>query len=379
MRLRGATARAASWTPVRTDALIAAALLAVAQSEIWLGSSAEDARPETAIAAAAATLALAWRRRAPLAALVVVVTAFGTLSVVAELPVAAFVLPTSLLAVYSVAAHDVTERAVVGLGLALAMLGVSAAETRDATVTDLTAPALLFVGAWAVGRHLRARRRREAELDRNREARERAAAAEERARIARELHDIVAHRVSTVVIQAEAGLMTVDEPERTGAALAAIRDSGRQALGELRRLLGLLQEGPDGAPVAPQPGLGGLEELVSGARGAGLDVALHVDGDLAGLPPSTDLAAFRIVQEALTNALRHARTPTGVRLDRRAAELTVEVRNRLAADQAFAGGAGHGLAGMRERVRVFGGTLAAGPDDGEFVVRAVLPIDEGRT
>lgn len=140
---------------------------------------------------------------------------------------------------YSLAAYDVTERAVVGLGIALVMLGVSAAETRDATVTDLTAPALLFAGTWAIGRHLRARRHREAVLDREREAREQAAA-EERARIARELHDIVAHRVSTVVIQAEAGLMTADEPERTRAALAAIRDSGRQALGGLRRLLGLL-------------------------------------------------------------------------------------------------------------------------------------------
>jgi signal transduction histidine kinase len=311
--------------------------------------------------------------------LTVVMVAFGALSVIAELPVAAFVLPTSLLAVYSLAAHDTTERAVVGLGIALAMLAVSAAEARDATVTDLTAPALLFAGTWAVGRHLRARRHREALLDREREARERAAAAEERARIARELHDIVAHRVSTVVIQAEAGLMTADEPERTRDALAAIRDSGRQALGELRRLLGLLQEGPDGAPVAPQPGLGGLDELVTGARGAGLDVALRVDGDLSDLPPSTDLAAFRIVQEALTNALRHARTPTGVRLDRAPAELTVEVRNALTpGETAFTDGAGHGLAGMRERVRVFGGTLAAGPDGGDFVVRAVLPIDDGR-
>jgi signal transduction histidine kinase len=363
----------------RVDALIAATLFAVAQAEIWLGSSAEDARPETAVAAAAATAALVWRRRAPLAVLTIVMVAFGLLSVIAELPVAAFVLPTSLLAVYSVAAHDGTEQAVVGLGIALAMLGVSAAETRDATVTDLTAPALLFAGTWAVGRHLRSRRHREAVLDREREDRERAAAAEERARIARELHDIVAHRVSTVVIQAEAGLMTADEPDRAREALAAIRDSGRQALGELRRLLGLLQEDPDGAPVAPQPGLAGLDELVTGARGAGLDVALRVDGDLAGLPPSTDLAAFRIVQEALTNALRHARTPTGVRLARAPAELTVEIRNALAGEQpGFAGGAGHGLAGMRERVRVFGGTLVAGTDGGEFVVRAVLPIDEGR-
>jgi signal transduction histidine kinase len=356
--------------PARPDLLIAAVLLALAQGEIWLGGSASGHEPETAVAAALATTALAWRRRAPLPVLVVVMASFGALSVVAELPVAAFVLPTSLLAVYSVAAHARAELAVVGLALSLAMLGVSTAGTEDATVTDLTAPALLFAAAWAVGRHLRARRRREAVLDRDRAAREAAAAAEERTRIARELHDIVAHRVSTVVIQAEAGLLS--EPEDARRTLEAIRDSGRQALGELRRLLGLLET--DGAPTAPQPGLQGLGDLLDGARGAGLPVELHVDGDLTGLPPSTDLAAFRIVQESLTNALRHARTPTGVRLARGDEALTVEIRNDLAT-ATFDGGAGRGLAGMRERVRVFGGTLAAGRDGDEFVVRAVLPIE----
>ena len=149
------------------------------------------------------------------------------------------------------------------------------------------------------------------------------------------------------------------------------RDSGRQALGELRRLLGLLQEGADGAPVAPQPGPRRPRRARRAAPAApALHVALHVDGDLAGLPPSTDLAAFRIVQEALTNALRHARTPTGVACSIRRADGADASRcaTRLAgATQAFAGGAGHGLAGMRERVRVFGGDARRrARDDGEL-------------
>jgi signal transduction histidine kinase len=358
----------------RVDALMAAALLALAQAESWLAPSASGQRPQTAIAAAIATIALVWRRRAPLAALAAVMVAFGTLSIVAELPVAVFVLPTSLLAIYSAAAYAATEPAVLGLALSLAMLGVSTADAEDATATDLTAPALLFVAAWAVGRHLRARRLREAVLDSEADERERAAAAAERRRIARELHDIVAHRVSTVVIQAEAGLMTPDDPAAARAALGSIRDSGRQALGELRRLLGLLQEDAAGAPVAPQPSLSSLDDLIDGVRGAGLPVELRVDGELGDLPPTTDLAAFRVVQEALTNALRHARTPTTVRVERADGGLTVEVRNALAPGAtAFAAGSGRGLAGMRERVRVFGGTLVAAPERGEFVVRAVLP------
>jgi signal transduction histidine kinase len=350
----------------RIDVRIAAALFVLAQAEAWLSPSIEE-RAATALGAAIATAALAWRRRWPLGVLAVVMTTFGALSFVAELPVAVFVLPTALLAIYTVAAHSTPERSVVGLAVAVTMLAVSSAVTENATVTDVTAPALLFVAAWATGRHLRARRAREAVLGRKAEA----AAEAERRRIARELHDSVAHRVSTVVIQAEAGLMSGDDPDATRAALAAIRDSGRQALEELRRLLGLLQEA-DGAPVAPQPSLSSLDELIDGARRAGLPVELSVDGELTGLAPSTDLAGFRIVQEALTNALRHARTPTTVRVERGSAALTVEVRNRLAATE-FTGGSGQGLAGMRERVRVFGGTLVAAPEGDDFLVRAELP------
>lgn len=355
----------------RIDVRVAAALFALAQVEAWLSPSIEQ-RAATAVAAAVATVALAWRRRWPLAVLAVVMTAFLALSLVAELPVAVFVLPTSLVAVYSVAAHGAPERSVAGLALAVTVVAVASAVTEDATVTDVTAPALLFVAAWATGRHLRMRRAREAGFDREAELRERAAAVAERRRIARELHDIVAHRVSTVVIQAEAGLMSADDPAATQASLASIRDSGRQALGELRRLLGLLQHEADGVPVAPQPSLRSLDELIDGARSAGLTVELQIDGELGDLPPSTDLAGFRIVQEALTNALRHARTPTTVRVARDPDALTVEVRNRLA-PTGFSGGSGHGLAGMRERVRVFGGTLVAAPDGDEFLVRAELP------
>ena len=151
----------------RFDVQIAAALFVLSQAVSWLGPSIQD-RPETAVAAGIATAALAWRRRWPLAVLIVVMTAFGALSVAAELPVAVFVLPTSLLAVYTVAAYSGTERAVLGLAFSLVMLGVSSVEAEDATVTDLTAPALLFAAAWATGRHLRARRAREAVLDRER-------------------------------------------------------------------------------------------------------------------------------------------------------------------------------------------------------------------
>jgi hypothetical protein len=311
----------------RADVLVAIGLLAVAQAEIWLGSSADDARPETAVAAALATVALAWRRRAPLVVLTVVMVAFATISVIAELPAATFVLPTSLLAVYSLAADDVTERAVVGLGIALVMLGVSAAETRDATVTG---------GGRGTRPH--------------------------RARAAR-------HRRPPGQHGRDPGGSRTHDRRRAGAHPGGWPPSatpgGRRSEGCAGSWV-YSRKAPDGAPVAPQPGLGSLDELVTGARGAGLDVALRVNGDLTDLPPSTDLAAFRIVQEALTNALRHARTPTGVRLDRAPAQLTVEICNALApGEPAFAGGTGQGLAGMRERVRVFGGTLAAGPDEGE--------------
>ena len=370
--------------PRLTDGLLAGLLLAVAQVEVWLSAEVAGRRPETAVAAAAMTVALVWRRSHPLAALAGVMLPFSALGVTGELPTAVFVLPVALLAMYSVGAHARGDRAVVALALGLAAVAASATRVEDPTVTDLTAPALMFAGAWAVGRSQLARRLRlghvedrAARLEREQAERERAAAAEERRRIARELHDIVAHRVSTMVIQAESGVATADEPGRAQESFAAIAGSGRQALGELRRLLGLLRDEDETAAVAPQPGLARLDELLEQARGAGLPVHARVDGDVRDLPPGIDLAAYRVVQEALTNVLRHARTPAAVEVRREQAALAVVVRNALPAGgpPPHADGAGHGLAGMRERVRVHRGAFSAGPADGDFVVRATLPLD----
>ena len=360
-RLRQIDARTADW-------LTAAALFAVGQAESWVsGEVAGAERPQTAVAAAVMTVALAWRRSRPLASLAVVMGSFTVLALVDELPVLVFLLPAALLSMYSVAAHASAERAIIGLTAGIAAVAASAVRTQEPTLTDLTAPALMFAGAWAVGRSQLTRRRRSAQL-------ERAAVAEERRRLARELHDIVAHRVSTIVIQAESGRATVEEPARADAAFEAIAGSGRQALEELRRLLGLLRDPDEGAALTPQPGLARVGELVEQARGAGLEVELRTDGDLRELPPGVDLAAYRLVQESLTNVLRHARTPATVRLAREPGGVAIEVRNALAGASEFRDGAGQGLTGMRERVRVFDGSFSAAPEDGEFVVRATLPV-----
>ena len=364
------------------DALLAAALFALAQAEVWLTSAAEGRRPETAIAAAAMTIILAWRRRRPLVTALVVVAAVVGLALVAELPNAAFLLPVGLVAMYSLGAYATPERGIVGIAVTLAALPLTALRTEDATVTDLTAPAILFAALWAVGRSMRARRLRSAEIEdradrivREHEVREREAAAEERRRIARELHDIVAHRVTTIVIQAESGAATADEPERAREAFGTIAGSGREALGELRRLLGLLRADDESAATAPQPGLARLDDLVAGTRAAGLPVDARVEGDLVDLFMGVDLAAYCIVQEALTNALRHAHTSASVVVARDSHAVVVEVRNPIGAGSTANGhGAGRGLAGMRERARVYDGELTARADGDEWVVRAALPI-----
>src|SRR5688572_543934 len=213
----------------RANALLAGALFVLAQAECWLSPSLAGQRAPTAAAAAVMTSALAWRRRAPLATVAIAMAAITALALTAGLPNAVFLAPAGLLAVYSVAAHAEADRAVIGLALVLVGLSVGAIRTDDPAVTDLTAPAVLFTAAWFAGRTLRTRRLRAAALEarttaleREQPERERATAAAERARIARELHDIVAHRVTTIVIQAESGRATADEPDRARAAFDAI-------------------------------------------------------------------------------------------------------------------------------------------------------------
>ena len=373
-------------SPARQDLLVAAGLFALAQAEIWLADAAAGQRPETAAAATVMTGALAFRRRYPLFVTLAVLAAITTLALVAGLPNVAFLMPIGLLTLYSLGAHETHERALAGLVVAVVLQPVGAINTDDATVTDLTAPIVVFVAAWSLGRIVRAKRLREGELEdhtarlvREQEERERAAVADERARIARELHDIVAHRVTSIVVQAESGRVTADEPDRAADGFAAIGDAGRQALAELRRLLEVLHaDGENGsaAGTEPQPGLGQLGALADDIRRAGLPLTVEVQDDLGTVPAGVDLAAYRIAQEGLTNALRHGGTPTTMRVERDTDGLHVEVRNALSNGEPRTEGSGRGLAGMRERVRLYGGRLSALPEDGEFVLHAVLPLDE---
>jgi signal transduction histidine kinase len=246
-------------------------------------------------------------------------------------------------------------------------------------------PVLIWWGAAiGIGRGLRERqtlvellRERSARLERDRERDMADAALEERGRIARELHDVIAHAVSLMVVQASAErrLLAVDQ-QRTADTLETIETSGREALGELRRLLGVLRaSGPE--RLAPQPGLDALPDLLEEGRRGGHEITLDVEGDPVRLPAGLDLTAYRILQEGLTNVRKHAPgAAVEINLRWRAAELEIELADDGPGPLADANGSGHGLIGMRERVALYGGTVsAAAAADTGFRVLARLPID----
>jgi signal transduction histidine kinase len=215
------------------------------------------------------------------------------------------------------------------------------------------------------------------ELAEQRELRAQAAVTIERGRIARELHDVVAHNVSIMVVQAGAAERVLQGAQpHVRDALEAIARTGRQTVDEMRTLLGVLREADDPTALKPQPGLAELERLVDGVRTAGLPVTLRIEGDPRELPQALDVSAFRIVQEALTNTLKHAgRARADVVLRYEPAAVTLEVRDS-GAGKANGHGTGHGLVGMRERVAMFGGELdAAAQSGGGFAVRARLPLN----
>ncbi len=246
---------------------------------------------------------------------------------------------------------------------------------------------LILSLAWFFGVALGSRTAQTRELRRRVETaeRERAIAAEhaatqERARIARELHDVVAHSVSVMVVQASGVRRLLnDDQEREREALLSVEHIGREALTEMRRMLGVMRTGEERpADLAPQPGLKGLDRLIAQVEEAGLPVTLHIEGERPELPVGIDLAAYRIVQEGLTNALKHAK---GARADVLIRYGEDEVQVEVADDGPGVNGSGphsdgHGLVGMRERVALYGGTLDAGPrDGGGFVLRAQLPVE----
>jgi signal transduction histidine kinase len=325
------------------------------------------------LAAVLASAPLLWRRRAPVTTLMVVGAATSALALIKQLPPMPYGV---LVGTYTVASLSppllrlvamVTEAVCVPITLVV----------PHAEAVAYGYVGMAFVTAYALGADARARRARIAALEE-----ERAAVAErERTRIARDMHDIVTHAVGLMVVQAEAGPLVVrTAPDQAVAAFEAIAGTGREAIVQLRRIVGALRSGDGGAELAPQPGLDAVPELVERARRAGLDTTLSVDGTARPVPADVDIAAYRIVQESLTNTIRHAGARAfAVRLTWADGTLVVAVRDdgRGAARPV----AGHGMIGMRERVAACGGTLwtgaapaGSGPGSPGFLVSATLPI-----
>ena len=356
------------------DVVLAVALALLALVEIlWPGGfiatgQIDGDRAALVPTALAMTLPLAWRRRWPLATVLVVFGAAALQELLSTPPDGIAGVTALLVASYSVAVYSDRRRAIVGLAGALT-LSVSSG------VGDTAFAWVLIGGAWGAGRIVRRQNLLLDALAREQAARERAAVVDERARLARELHDVVAHSVSTMVVQAEAGELLLErDPQQARDAFLSITSSGRQALGELRRMLGLLRSG-DGEPaLGPQPGLAQLGALVEQMRGVGLPVELSIEGEPRPLPAGVDLSAYRIVQEALTNTLKHARPAHArVTVRYRAGDLELEVLDDGRSSPNGSHG-GHGISGMRERVRLYGGSLETGERaEGGFSVRVRLP------
>jgi len=321
------------------------------------------------------TLPLGWRRLQPLAVLGVTVSAtialFGVGSRYFPLGVA--------IALYTVAAHRERREALRAGLVTLAALSVPILLAGYRRPDSIIANFVLLALSWTVGAYLGELRARAVRAERERKAEARRAVADEHARIARELHDVIAHNVSVMVVQAAAGADVFDtSPERAREALAAIEATGRQALTELRHLLNAKPVGEE--TLAPQPGLARLDALAGQVRVAGLAVELRVEGEPFPLPSGADMSAYRIVQEALTNTLKHAhakRASVLVRYGRDAVDLEVRDDGRGLVDGGDGSG-GRGIIGMRERAALYGGDLRAGPEPGGgFVVQAHIPVGSG--
>jgi signal transduction histidine kinase len=364
------------------DALLALALAVGLELQVVLGGE-PGAAPASVVAAFAITATLAWRRSGPLA----VVLAYALISALqgvlgGELfvgdPPLAGALAAGVLAFYSLGAHAPDREAAVGLVVGVAGMWAGVLASGEVDVPSFVFSAgLVGLAPWLAGRASRARRLRAEALDRERDQRARAAASEERQRIARELHDVVAHGVVLMVVQAQGARRVLDhDVDRAREALEAIEETGQTALAEIRRSLGILRDEHARAELAPQRSLDDLGALVDEMREAGLMVDLRVEGRPRELRDGIDRSAYRIVQEALTNTIKHAGlVPAHVTVTYEPDDLLLEVVDEGGGAAADDAGAGQGLAGMRERVRLHGGELDAHPVAGRgFVVRARLPL-----
>jgi signal transduction histidine kinase len=380
-RLRTMQARVQGMDPFRADIALAAAFVVAAVIEAFTVPSRGDNLPVTVVAAVLAQSALAWRRRDPLLAAVV------------------FAVPTALQAV---AEGFLTQDTTVGF-LAAMLLLYSIGRYGDGREFRIAFPVVVVGGGIAlvvesglerteyffwlaclfslpavVGRALRSRARMQSELrekteliERQRSERARSAVEDERERIASELQAVVANSVSAMVVQAETvpRVLAAGRPERAERAFAAIEETGRDALVEMRRLLGVLRRDGDRPELAPQPGLGRLEALVERAREGGLDVTVREEGDSRPLAPGLDLTAYRIVQDALEAAAEKGASKAQVLVRYGERELVLGVRDDRE------GGGSHRLPGLRDRATLYGGYLDAARSGEWFALRASLPIE----
>jgi signal transduction histidine kinase len=374
------------------DALIvAAAVGAVLESVLRRGSN--DA-PTASLwfvipAELLLTLPLLARRRAPFAVPVAMLS-FATAASFVDgrlVPYTFFAFLSALTICFLLGLLEDRRQALAGLAMAIAMGLIVTRNSPEGSVDDYVFISIIFTIVWIAGFALSTKlieareaeeRARRAESDR--EERARTAVAEERRRIARELHDVVAHSVSVMTVQA-GGVRRLLRPEqdREREALLAIEDTGRTALAEMRRLLGILRGASELPSLAPQPGMATLGALVEQVREAGLPVEYRIEGEPVELPPGVDLSAYRIVQEALTNALKYA-GPAHAKVSVRywSTRLELEVENDGPAEANGDGNGGQGLVGMQQRVELYGGRLVAGPRPGGtgYRVQATLPLAE---
>ena len=372
------------------DLVVVLALAVTAVAQLWASSPPGLVGGPTVhtVLAVSCTLPLLLRRRFAVAVfLTVVVAAWVQFELGGGLGQPFFAV---IVALYAVGAHASRPVTYVGpAGVVLLVLLADIPRLRDGAAWDEVVPAwFVLLGVWGFGRWMRHRARaaealRERAETAERERHDQAARAvtAERARIARELHDLVAHSMGIIVIQAQGAQRAIDtSPERAREALGSIEAAGRSGLTEMRRLLGLLTDGAD-ASTTPQPTLHGVADLVAQLRSAGMPVDLRVEGSVQTLPPGLELTGYRIVQEAMTNALKHAgQVPVDVRLRYEADWLDIEVvdagRNGSVQSLVAHDSGSRGIVGMRERVSLYGGVLHTGfRPGGGFAIHAKLPLD----
>jgi signal transduction histidine kinase len=368
------------------DVAIVIAVTAITEWNAWVFGTVPGPRALTTALPLLLALPLLWRRKRPLLAVTLVMAGVAIQAVASGNSAEGLELIIALaVAAYSAAAYSDRRRATVGLVVLAAGYTIYALEDhniRSGRTGELWAGAFFAVAilaAWLIGIFVHSGRERTTlqALAASRELAAHEAVAEERARLARELHDIVSHNLSVVVLQAGGARAQGDHaPAET---LEKIERSSREALVEMRRLLGVLRENDDDATLAPPPGIAQLDALAATMRAAGLQVELTIEGGHTDLPPALDLSAYRIVQEALTNTLKHAGPANArVRIRRHTDAVTIDIDDDGSGNpDDRSAGAGHGLVGMRERVALFDGELDAAPrPEGGYAVHARLPLTD---